>query len=413
MRLIHTADWHLGAELHGFDRSAEHETFLDWLVETLVGARADALIVAGDVYHSVNPTVRAQKLLFRTLFRLRERLPDLQVVLVGGNHDSPARLELPAELLDGDRLRVVGAMPEPEDCLIPLRDAAGRVACVCGAVPYLRPGDLPASAPDSEDPAEHPVAGLYRRVADAAHAAHPEAPLLLTGHLHVAGGAVSQMSERRVMIGGSEATPTGVFPARAIYVALGHLHKPQSFGGRPMLRYAGSPFPMSTTERDYRHSITQIDLENGALRWEEIAIPRPVAFLRVPESGAAPLEQVEAALKALRVAETAPERQAFIEVAVKLDAPEPDLRRRVEEALGDAPVRLTRILRETAASGDAGAAADTDRDLDALSPLDMLQRRHRDAYGAEAGDDLVAAFLALEAAARADDDARDDPAEAA
>ena len=400
MRVIHTADWHLGAELHGYDRSYEHETFLDWLVETLHAVGADALIVAGDVYHSVNPTVRAQKILFRTLFRLRERLPDLQTVLIGGNHDSPARLELPAELLGGETLRVVGAMPRPEDCLAPLSDARGAVACVCGAVPYLRPGDLDPADPEATEDAAHPVAKVYAAVADAARRLYPEAPLILTGHLHVAGGAVSELSERKVLIGGSEATPAGVFPAQALYVALGHLHRPQVLGRAPLLRYAGSPFPMSTTERDYRHSLTQIDIEGGDLRMEEIAIPRPVSFLRVPEAGALPLEEAEAALRALRLAETAPERRAYLEVAVRLDGPEPDLRRRIEEALGETPARLTRILRETPTGASAVGGSAAPEELDALTPIEMFSRKHRDLYGAEPSEELVRAFVALEAAAQ-------------
>ncbi|MEL6277764.1 MAG: exonuclease SbcCD subunit D C-terminal domain-containing protein [Pseudomonadota bacterium] len=408
MRLIHTADWHLGSELHGYDRSFEHTEFLEWLLATVKAVNADVLLVAGDIYHSVNPSVRAQKLLFRTLFRLRERCPKLQTVLIGGNHDSPSRLELPADLLHGDHLKIIGAMGDPGESLSPLYDADGRVAAVCGAVPYLRPGDLPAPAraidgdgdSDETEPTRHPIAELYEQVASAARDAYPQTPLILTGHLHVAGGAVSEMSERRLMIGGSEATPSSVFPARAIYVALGHLHRPQTLGSAPMLRYAGSPFPMSTAERDYRHSVTQIDIDGQELRMEEIPVPRPVAFLRAPERGALPLQELEATLSALRLAETNQERRAYLEVAVKLDGPEPDLRQKIEAALGDAPVRLTRIVRETKPTSPESAPNEDNQDLDASTPIDIFARKHRDAFGVDPSPDLVAGFVALEAAAQ-------------
>ncbi|MGH2360034.1 MAG: metallophosphoesterase family protein, partial [bacterium] len=107
MRLIHTSDWHLGHELHGFDRGVEHDVFFDWLARVLVSLDVDALLVTGDIYDSVNPSVPAQERLYRFLSRISEDLPDLQVVAIGGNHDSAARLELPKELLDTRRIHLI------------------------------------------------------------------------------------------------------------------------------------------------------------------------------------------------------------------------------------------------------------------------------------------------------------------
>src|SRR3989338_5150952 len=149
MRVIHTSDWHLGQELHGFDRSAEHDTFLDWLASQLNKLDADALIVTGDIYDTVNPPIPAQQRLYQLLRRALTENPSLQIVLIGGNHDSAARLELPKHLLDADRIHVIGGMPRhdgqaiPARTLIELRDKTGTPCAVCAAVPYLRPGDLP------------------------------------------------------------------------------------------------------------------------------------------------------------------------------------------------------------------------------------------------------------------------------
>ena len=65
MRVIHTSDWHLGQELHGFDRGVEHDAFLDWLADQLIELDADALIVTGDVYDTVNPPILAQQRLYQ------------------------------------------------------------------------------------------------------------------------------------------------------------------------------------------------------------------------------------------------------------------------------------------------------------------------------------------------------------
>lgn len=110
MRVVHTADWHLGQELYSFDRGVEHEEFLRWLSDQLVDLDADALVVAGDLFDSVNPPVTAQRRLYQFLHRVTNSMPSLQIVIVGGNHDSAARVELPAPLLDEQRVTLVGGM---------------------------------------------------------------------------------------------------------------------------------------------------------------------------------------------------------------------------------------------------------------------------------------------------------------
>ena len=149
MRVIHTSDWHLGQELHGFDRGVEHDVFLDWLAGQLIELDADVLIVTGDVYDTVNPPISAQQRLYQFLRRTLTERPHIQIVLIGGNHDSATRLELPKHLLDATRVHLIGGMPRHNgqpmaaQTLIELRDKTGASRAVCAAVPYLRPGDLP------------------------------------------------------------------------------------------------------------------------------------------------------------------------------------------------------------------------------------------------------------------------------
>ena len=86
MRLIHTADWHLGHRLHEVDRRGEHEAFLDWLVDTIHEREADALLMSGDVFDTANPSAEAQELWYRFLARCRRSNPDVDIVVIGGNH---------------------------------------------------------------------------------------------------------------------------------------------------------------------------------------------------------------------------------------------------------------------------------------------------------------------------------------
>lgn len=95
LRLLHTSDWHLGQDLHDLPRDVEHQAFLDWLLETMGAQDVDALLVTGDVFDSQNPPVSAQRRLYDFLAKAKMRRPRLNIVIIGGNHDSAARLEAP------------------------------------------------------------------------------------------------------------------------------------------------------------------------------------------------------------------------------------------------------------------------------------------------------------------------------
>ena len=111
MRLLHTSDWHLGQSLHNFERTYEHQCFLDWLLDTIVAEQADALLIAGDVFDNANPSSASQRQLYRFLQQARVRAPQLDLVVIAGNHDSPGRLEAPGPLLEAHGTQVIGNVP--------------------------------------------------------------------------------------------------------------------------------------------------------------------------------------------------------------------------------------------------------------------------------------------------------------
>lgn len=400
LTLVHTSDWHLGHELSSHSREAEHDTFLAWLLNQLEEQQADVLLIAGDVYDVANPPVSAMRRLYAFLADISQRCPALQTVIVGGNHDSAARIDLPAPLLDPARVRFVGQLPrkavaggvgtEPDfDALmVPLRNCNGDTAALLAAVPFCRPGDLGA----------HDLSSLYKCVAEHATTRAGDLPLVLSGHLHVAGGAVSELSERRIVVGGEEAQATSLFDERAAYVALGHLHRAQTISGPCPIRYSGSPFPLSATERDYRHSISIVELASGQpAQVRELPIPRPVAFIAVPAKGAAPLDEVVAAIEAIDLDSALPrEQHPFMEVTVAVDGPEPHLQARLLAALAHKPVRLTRIVRQTVTKEDLGAKTMAGADLGELKPEVVFAALHASRYaGTPPSEDLAAAFARL------------------
>jgi exonuclease SbcD len=406
MRLIHTSDWHLGQELHAFDRSSEHDAFFEWLLEQSRRLAADALIVTGDIYESANPPVAAQQRLYQFVGRVLATNDQLQIVLIGGNHDSPGRLELPRSLVGEDRVHLIGALPRTEGrtdlsrALIQLRNRAGTPSLTCIAIPFLRSSDLPPGAGSAG------VSALYADGVALARAA--QLPIIATGHLHIRGGEVSEVSERSIYIGGEAAISSDIFDESIRYVALGHLHKPQAVPGATTIRYAGSPFPMSVTERTYEHSIGVVDIDtSGSTSVDLLRIPRHVEFLRVPEEGAAALDAVERQLRELVVEKRSPERHPFLEVAVQLYRPEPDLRRRIDDALASKTVRLTRVQPHRAPGADVMADAALGTDDVIGQPAEVFRLLHQREFRTDPEPAVSALFDEVLAAARTPDAERD------
>jgi exonuclease SbcD len=402
MRLLHTSDWHLGHQLHEFPRDYEHSAFLDWLLSSLDAEAIDALVVAGDVFDTANPPASAQTAFFDFLARARRARPDLDVVIVGGNHDSASRLDAPAALLRAMGVHVVGGLARREDgaldldrLVVPLRDASGHVAAFVAAVPFLRPADLPPS--EAEDRLIEGVRRVYAEVLDAARSRRrPGQAIVATGHCYMAGGALSELSERKVLGGNQHALPAAIFPEDVAYVALGHLHLAQCVGGRETVRYSGSPIPLSLTEAGYPHQVRIVEIEGEAATSRAVPIPRAVDVLRIPDAGHAPLADVLLRLRSLPAAGPTPrERLPWLEVHVSLPRPEPALRRQIEEAVDRRAARLVRIA--VHATGDGAALADVHAgaDLRELRPEDVFLRRWHQEYAEPPSAEILAAFAEL------------------
>ncbi|WP_416139938.1 exonuclease SbcCD subunit D [Halomonas sp. HK25] len=423
MKLIHTADWHLGQSFHGQERHAEHRAFLTWLLDTLVARRADALLVAGDIFDVVNPSLRAQELLYDFIVSAHERLPRLDIVLIAGNHDSGNRIELPAPLMRRLRTHALGRVNwlddgtlDAERLLVPLTDTAGETRAWCLALPFLRPAEVTGSARashDAEDKAPNDyVAGIsrvHRQLVEAArHRREPGQALVAMSHAHLHGAAVSEASERPIVIGGEESISAALFPPEIAYVAMGHLHRAQQVG-EPRIRYSGSPLPLDFSEVSYPHQVMEVTLDGEALGdTQAIPVPRPVAMHRI---GPGPLDRVLAELEAL---EDDPalerERWPWLEVRVELEAPIPDLRARVETALKDKSLRLLRLERRLPRVEEDAAAARVD--LQALGPRRLFERTWASRWGEPPGEEVLADFDRLRQEVLDADDGDDSAREA-
>ncbi|MDE0323334.1 MAG: exonuclease subunit SbcD [Candidatus Poribacteria bacterium] len=273
MRILHTADWHIGQRLHERSRLDEHEQFLDWLLNTIQEHNVELLLVSGDIFDTSLPSAEATNLYYGFLYRLFNKT-DTYTVITAGNHDSARHLEAPREFLKMGRIHVVGLANEVADCVVALPPDNPRIAIA--AVPYLSESDLRHLSYEAEaDRNERYREWLKAFYADCVAAMPAELPKILMGHLFVQGGKIGD-SERNVQIGGATATHASDFPENVSYVALGHLHRPQTINGTDYpIRYSGSPIPLRFNETGYRKVVYLLELsDNGALiRDEEIKIP--------------------------------------------------------------------------------------------------------------------------------------------
>lgn len=402
MRILHTADWHLGHALRDWTREWEHDQFLAWLLATLEEERVDALLVSGDVFDTTNPSASSQLQWYRFLAQARRRMPALQVVVIGGNHDAAGRLEAPNPLLSSLEIDIIGALPRqldpvPERLVVPLR-RGGEVAAWVAAVPFLRPADLPAVREEGQDPLIEGVRRVYTRVTEAARARAAEGqPLVAMGHAYFVGGALSELSERKILGGNQHALPADLFGPHVAYAALGHLHLAQKVGGLEHVRYSGSPLPLSVTEATYPHQALLVELAGGGLHdIRSLRIPRCVDVLRIPATGALSLEEAVEALRRLEAPASArPEAWPFVDVAVEVSKPEPALVRRIEDALHGKGVRLVRVTRHGRGQARSLGEALGVTSLRDLTPEQVFVELHQREHQQPPQGELLGAFAEL------------------
>ena len=317
MKLLHTADWHLGAKLGRHDRIEDHRAALQGLLEVADSERPDLIIHAGDLFDAYRPPYPALRLGVTALQRLAEIAP---TVVISGNHDSQALFEVLDEmagLASPRRLRFV-----TRPVVLEFRDLAeAPVALAC--VPFIPPGAITDYATGDASRFEGDYADGIRTlndglIDDARDAAGANGIVLYTAHLHV-DGARPGRSERRFTVGEDHAThTTGLH--RALYCAFGHIHDPQQLPGSVRGRYAGSLVPLDYGEsRQSKHVVVVTIGDDVQLGERELPPGRPL------ESFAGTLDELMA-----RARDGGLDGR-FLKAVVTSDDPIPDLADRVAE----------------------------------------------------------------------------------
>ncbi len=307
VRILHTADWHLGQRFLSESREEEFAQFLDWLRESvIIPQKVQVLVIAGDVFDVGTPPNTATKLYYDFLGSL-QRTTCQDVVVVGGNHDSALLLNSTAEVLKYLNVHVRGhASTNPKDDLIVLKNPQNEPFLVICAVPFLRSRDLSLSDEVLEEEAyrktlRQRIKAHYTRLAELAQPYREKAiPVLTTGHLWATGAEFSNLDEQRddaersIYMGHLADVGLEAFGEGFDYVALGHIHKAQRVGGNEHIRYSGSPIPLNFSERNQEKQVLLVDLNaNKPAKVEAIKVPLLRNLLRFEGT----IKEIETALQ--------------------------------------------------------------------------------------------------------------------
>ena len=384
MKILHTADWHLGQTFYEYDRKAEHLVFLSWLKKVIKEQAIDLLLIAGDVFDGPNPSADSQRIYYRFLQEITAENPDLQLIIIAGNHDSAARLEAPNPLLGAMNITVKGLVQRDatgalalDSLLVPLNKGG-----YCLAVPYLRQGDYPPSSTYAEG-----VKAMYEALYEQVRG--KEGPFIALGHLQATGSEISENDRsERTVIGGLESVSPDAFSPEIAYTALGHLHRAQRVSGRENVRYSGAPLPMSFAEKNNKQGVTLVELSDTT-HIERLPFTPPVALLSIPKV-ALPLTDVLAAIAELPEGELTA-HSPYLEIKVLVTEPEPSLRFQVEEALQHKSVRLARIAAERPAH-EVVEKTMSYEELQQIHPMEMAVDIFKRNYG---GEDMPLALKEL------------------
>ncbi|OAD40682.1 exonuclease subunit SbcD [Polaribacter atrinae] len=275
MKILHTADWHLGHRLHEQSQFEEQSLFLNWIETYIIEQKIDVLLISGDVFDTGSPSNQSLEMYYSFLVKLNGTTCK-SIIITGGNHDSPGTLNAPKQILGALSIKVIGKATEDiKDEVFEIEINNEKV--IIAAVPYLRDGDIRRAVAgetfdELTDKYKTALINHYNSAAKQCETINKSnAPVIAMGHLFATGGSISD-SEQNIYVGTLGHIGAQDFPTYFDYVALGHLHRPQIIGNNDKIRYSGSPNILSFSELKYDKKIIVLTIENNKISSIEDAI---------------------------------------------------------------------------------------------------------------------------------------------
>lgn len=372
---------------------------LTWLRGVIVEQSVDVLIVAGDVFDHYQPSAEALSSWYAFLAGLAADGAVRRVVVVGGNHDSAARLDAPSDILGALRVHVVGGYESSREpsMVVGIAGETGEVGLAICAVPFVHEFRLGVRAVGVEPAAlaadlRQRFSALYTRLADHATERFGDVPLVATGHLTIAAdrAAVSEddFGTPLHQVGTIGALPPGIFDARYKYVALGHLHRMHpADGGAKRVWYSGTPVALNPAEARTQRRVLLVEIDaDSATRVQALPVPLSRRIVHLDGSRA----DIDAALDALEWSEPL---GPYVLVTVRTDEPGASPAAELQARLPDGAV-LVHVEQRRATPAEDLATVEA-RPLRELSTEEVFADLVRRREGGEPSDALWIAFRSL------------------
>lgn len=284
MKILHTSDWHLGHTLYNYDRTEEHTALLRQIITIVSQQKPDVFLLAGDVYHTAQPSAAVQTLFTNALVQIHDANPDMTIIITAGNHDSGSKHEIFRTPWRALKVHTVGTLDRehPEDHIIHIKDKGFVIA-----LPYTHERNMPE--------------GLIKSLLDEVERRNTEQlPVIMTAHTTVKGcDFTGHDHATEYMVGGIDAFDVQEFGTGYDYLALGHIHHEQFVhSGNHNVRYSGSPMAVSFDE-NYPHSVSMVEIKRHGERLdlEKIEIENPHPLVSLPTEGFATWEDAKRLLK--------------------------------------------------------------------------------------------------------------------
>ncbi|MCC6251898.1 MAG: exonuclease SbcCD subunit D C-terminal domain-containing protein [Bacteroidia bacterium] len=373
MKILHTSDWHLGRTLYSKkERHEEHTALLEWLLHTIKDNSINLLLIVGDIFDTVSPSSSSQKMYYDFLIKVKQ-VGCENVIVVGGNHDSPSFLNAPKDILAALNVTIIGNATENiKDEIIVVRDSSGNPNIIVCGVPFLRERDISRFAEgesytDRSKRINQNIKKHYEEIAKLAEDIRTElgkeVPIIATGHLSVVGGQRNEDDGvRETYIGNIEAVGSDIFPDTFEYVALGHYHIPSKI--KEHIRYCGSPIPMGFGEAKQTKCVYIIDFTKATtIETKEIPV-----FQKL-ESIVGDKSYIENRLKEIKKENTS----VWVEVVYNGDKILPDFTAWVNEQIMGSKIEALKLQNRQYLS-DGLSSKDTSESLEKLSVFDVFDK---------------------------------------
>lgn len=277
MKILITADWHIGKRLHNEDLSQDMNLFFDWLLDQIKFNEIEYLLVAGDIFDNNNPSNESNKIYYSFLKKLSAL--NCKAIITAGNHDSPSFIDVPKELLSEFDISVFGTFPgidKVEEIFVPLIDKNGNEIAVVAAIPFLqdrfvRQVGEGEGAKEIAEKIKQGMKILFEQIGEALIEKYPSIPKIGMAHLHAQGTEVSE-AEREIQIGNQEGIASSDLN-QFDYLALGHIHT-----GQPVIKgkiqYTSSPISLGFSENKYNHKVIMLDINDNQIMESEIPVKK-------------------------------------------------------------------------------------------------------------------------------------------